>query len=278
MFKFAVAACLVVLLACPGCTSLRDDSARAAKPNVEFSLHKVSFQIGDTTIHAQSRQFGSNKLTMVNVHDDEQESVDAAIPILEKQGGRLIELTHTGKRRVVFSVEGKEYSFDPNRIFSKAGVRLTVRPEADREAKVPERAHLAVDRFAEQFIRYFELQKQPAFITLHNNGEGGLSIHTYEPGGDWAADTDELHVSSTVDPDEFFFVTDERIFEELKRRDANVILQDNTIKRDDGSLSVFAGRHGIPYINVEAQPEHFEEQIRMIQIATEIILPPNGSR
>jgi hypothetical protein len=234
-------------------------------------LQKISFQIGETKIHAQMRQFGTNPLTMVNVHDDEQASVDAAVVVLEKRGGRLVELTHSGKRRVVFALNGKEYSFDPNRIFSKAGVRLTLRREDERNGAVPEEAHVAVDRFAAQFIRYFRLDKQKAFITLHNNGEGGLSIHTYEPGGDWAADTDELHVSSTVDPDDFYFVTNKRIYEELKQRDANVILQDNSIKRDDGSLSVFAGRHGIRYINVEAQPEHRDEQIRMIEIAVKII-------
>jgi hypothetical protein len=269
MIKIKSLAILFSALVFAGCTSLK--VAPTPSPQVELSLQKVAFQIGETKIHAQSRQFEKGTLTMVNVHDDEQESVDAAVKVLETSGGRLVELAHSGKRRVVFSLNGNSYSFDPNRIFSKAGVRLTLRNENDRDAKVPEPAHLAVDKFAAQFIRYFKLDKAREFITLHNNGEGGLSIHTYEPGGNWAADTDELHVSKTIDSDEFFFVTDKRIYEELKKRDANVILQDNTIKRDDGSLSVFAGRHGIRYINVEAQPEHFEEQIRMIETAVEII-------
>jgi hypothetical protein len=179
----------------------------------------------------------------------------------------LIEFSHSGERRVMFSLDGNSYSFDPNRIYSKAGVRKTVRNEINREAIVPEKAFLAVDQFAAQFIRYFRLDKAREFITLHNNGEGGLSIHSYEPGGAWAADTDELHVSTTIDPDDFYFVTDKRIYHELVKRDANVILQDNSIKRDDGSLSVFAGRRGVRYINVEAQPEHFDEQIRMIETA-----------
>src|SRR5687767_2169364 len=93
---------------------------KAPAPKVEFSLEKVVFQIGDTRIHAQMRQFGENKLTMVNVHDDEQESVDAAVKVLEKQGGRLIELMHSGKRRIVYTVNGNQYSIDPNRIFSEA--------------------------------------------------------------------------------------------------------------------------------------------------------------
>lgn len=262
---------IVLALVFTGCASVKVERNKSLKPQIELSLHKVAFQIGKTKIHAQSRQFGKGKLTMVNVHDDEQACVEAGVAVLEKTGGRLIELTHSGDRRVVFSLDGNKYSFDPNRIFSKAGVRKTVRNENKNPEAVPEKAHVAVDGFAAQFIGHFKLNKQRAFITLHNNGDGGLSVHTYEPGGDWAADTDVLHVSSTIDPDEFFFVTDKRIYEELKERDANVILQDNSIKRDDGSLSVFAGRHGIRYINVEAQPEHFAEQIRMIEIAVKVL-------
>jgi hypothetical protein len=267
--KALKSASLLLALVVAGCASTKVPQPPA--PRVELTLRKVSFQIGETKIHVQSRQFGKGNLTMVNVHDDENSCVEAGAMVLEKIGGRLIELVHSGKRRVVFSLDRNEYSFDPNRTFSKAGVRLTVRDESNRDAKVSEKIYRVVDRFAEQFIRYFKLNKAPTFITLHNNGDGGLSIHTYEPGGDWAADTDELHVSSTVDPDEFFFVTDKRIYEELKARDANVILQDNSIKRDDGSLSVFAGRHGIRYINVEAQPEHFDEQVRMIEIAEQLV-------
>ena len=247
---------------------------RKANPQVEFTLQKVAFQIGETKIHAQLRQFGANRLTMVNVHDDEQTSVDAAVAVMEQQGGRLVELTHTGKRRVVFALNGKTYSIDPNRIFSKAGVRFTVRREDQRDGTVPAEAHAAVEQFASQFISYFELDRQPGIIALHNNGEGGLSIHTYEPGGEWAADTDELHVSPSADPDDFYYVTDKRYSDELNKRQFNVILQDNSIKRDDGSLSVFSGRRGIPYINVETQPEHLEEQIRMIKVAVELMSDP----
>ncbi len=244
---------------------LADGKSKA--PTVDFSLQRVAFQIGDTIVHAQVRQFGKGDLTMVNLHDDEQASVEAGVKVLEKIGGQLIELTHSGKRRVVFSIDGKEFSFDPNRIFSAAGVRKTV----TGEGKVPEEAYAAVDRFAKQFIDYFGLGKKHSFITLHNNGDGGLSIHTYEAGGEWALDTDELNISGSADPDEFFFVTEKKIYDELKQQDFNVVLQDNSIKRDDGSLSVFAGRHGIRYINVEAEPEHSVEQVRMLEAAVKAI-------
>jgi hypothetical protein len=255
--------CMIVL---SGCVSQK---LTANPPTVEVTQKTVAFSVGETTVGAQERQFGHGSLTMVNLHDDENAAVEAGAAVLQKRGGKLIELTHGGTRRVEFSLRGRDYSFDPNRIFSKAGVRMTVRA-ADR-GTVPEEAHLAVERFAEEFIRHFELNKKAAFIALHNNGDGGLSIHTYEPGGEWAADTDVLHVSTVADPDDVFFVTEERIYEALKAQHFNVVLQDNTIKRDDGSLSVYAGRHGIRYINVEAEPEHLAEQIRMVGVAAEVL-------
>ena len=265
MVKVQTVALLSLSLVLTSCLSIKQE--RIKPPQIDFTLQRVAFQIGDTKIHAQVRQFGTNRLTLVNLHDDAQASVDAAVVVLEKQGGRLIELTHSGNRRVAFTLTGKEYSFDPNRIFSSAGVRKTVRGTGS----IPDKAHAAVEQFAGEFIRHFKLDCLSAFIALHNNGNGGLSIHSYEPGGDLAADTDEVFVSPEVDPDDFYFVTDKRFFTELRARKANVILQDNRIKRDDGSLSVFAGRLGIRYINVEAEPEHFDAQIRMIETAMELI-------
>ena len=45
----------------------------------------------------------------------------------------------------------------------------------------------------------------------------------------------------------------------------NVVLQDNDKVTDDGSLSVLAGRAGIPYINVEAEDGHLQQQVEMIK-------------
>src|SRR4051794_33777528 len=111
MFRsiFALVPLLAVILT--GCTCLHDSKAYKS-PVVDFSLRTVAFQIGDSVLHVQARQFGSGTLTMINLHDDEQASVEAGVVVLKKTGGHLIELTHSGQRRVVFSVEGREYSFD----------------------------------------------------------------------------------------------------------------------------------------------------------------------
>ena len=110
MVKVQTAALLSLSLVLTSCLSIKQE--RIKPPQIDFTLQRVAFQIGDTKIHAQVRQFGTNRLTLVNLHDDAQASVDAAVVVLEKQGGRLIELTHSGNRRVAFTLTGKEYSFD----------------------------------------------------------------------------------------------------------------------------------------------------------------------
>ena len=241
--------------------------AAGDKPQVTLRLKQVAFRVGESKLLAQERRFGRGGLTLVNLHDDEQASVEAAVQVLQDRGGRLVELMHSGKRRVEFSWQGKNYHFDPNRIFSPAGVRLTLRGDEP----IPEGAYAAVETFAKDFIDYFRLDKQSVLIALHNNDEGSFSIRSYEPGAVYQADTARLHLEPGADPDDFCFVTEERVFLELQRRKMNVVLQDNTIRRDDGSLSVFSGRKSISYINVEAEPEHLQEQKRMLETAIEIL-------
>ncbi len=230
---------------------------------IKNRTQKVAFQIGETEIHAEVTERGKSRLTMVNLHEDEKTSVQAGQIILQKYGGRLIRLVHSGQRRVVFSLNGKQYSFDPNRIFSDPGVRKTL----ESRGAIPEEAYKTVNQFAVRFIHYFALDKGRGIITLHNNGEGDLSIHTYEPGGEEADVTDQLSINLEADPDDFFYVTSPRFFEEAKKRRFNAVLQHNQLLRDDGSLSIFAGQHAISYINVEAQSGHFREQVRMLDFA-----------
>ena len=68
-------------------------------PRVDYRLEKVVFKIADTELRVDVTQVGTNSLTMVNLHEDERTSVQAARVIQEKYGGRLIQLVHAGVRR-----------------------------------------------------------------------------------------------------------------------------------------------------------------------------------
>ncbi len=87
-----------------------------------------------------------------------------------------------------------------------------------------------------------------------------------------------VHLEPGRDADDFFFVTDPGWFDRLAALGFNVVLQDNTGVTDDGSLSVLAGRLGIPYVNVEAQHGHVKTQRRMLEALVRQINPGAGPR
>lgn len=227
----------------------------------------VPFRIGNTTVHAHVFQRDQPGPTYLNVHDDENTSVIAGKKILAQTGGRLIELVHSGKRFVVFQLDGQTYRFDPNRIFSPVGVRATLERTRNHSAA----AQQAIETFATKLIETFALDREPVIIALHNTGGGGLSINSYLADGDKPTTASITHVSTNRFAGDFFYVTDRRFFDYLKAHDFNVTLQDDANVPDDGSASVYFARKGIPYINVEADVKHLDEQIEMVRVAREMV-------
>jgi hypothetical protein len=205
---------------------------------------------------------------MVNVHDDENTSVRAGEAVLRESSGRLIELAHSGQRHVTFQLGGESYRFDPNRIYTDAGIRSTL----TRQGNYSEAAHAAVRQFATEFIAAFGLDREPVIIALHNTGDGGLSINRYQPNRELNRAAANVHESASRSPGDFFYVTDERFFAWLKARDFNVMQQDNANVPDDGSMSVYFARLGIPYLNIEANNDHLDQQIEMVQAAYQMLI------
>lgn len=243
----AVLALLVVVLLA-GCATRQSSS--------------VTITLGQTVVPIQVYQCGRPQPTMINVHDDENTSVLAGKAVVAKSGGRIIELAHSGRRHVAFELQGKTYQFDPNRIFSDAGIQATL----NRQGYYSEAAHEAVKRFAAELVKHFGLDREPAIVALHNTASGGLSINRYQPNRDLNTAAARVHSSAQRSPGDFFYVTDARFFDYLKARDFNVTLQDNATVTDDGSMSVYFGRKGIPYINIEADDNHLEQQTEMVRV------------
>ncbi|MBK8927556.1 MAG: hypothetical protein IPM74_17060 [Crocinitomicaceae bacterium] len=78
-----------------------------------------------------------------------------------------------------------------------------------------------------------------------------------------------------MDPDDFIFTTDKNLYDHLSQLPVNIILQDNDNCKDDGSLSVYCGRKGIPYVNIEAEYGHLTEQVKLIEMVVSEIVSMN---
>ena len=233
--------------------------------------HRTTLHVGDRPIDVVVHEAEVAGLTFINVHDNEDTSVEAAREVLRKTGGRIVELQHTSERNITFTLPGEDsvYVFDPNRMFTDVGIRKTL--EDLSRYTVP--AHEAVRTFADSVLELYDLNQLGVVITLHNNTNENYTALSYTAGGDYEADARDTFVEGNSDPDDFFFVTDEALYEQLRAADFNVVLQDNEQATDDGSLSVFCGRRGIPYVNAEAQHGHVDQQVRMLIVLTELLQP-----
>ncbi|WP_412067060.1 hypothetical protein [Rubrivirga sp. IMCC43871] len=209
-------------------------------------------------------------LNALNLHDDESTSVDAALAVVREVGGRVVELRHSGERNLTFAVGGATFRADPNRVFTDAGRRRTL---ASLSTSTPA-ALAALEAFADSALAVYAAVSPAVVITLHNNTEDNYSARSYAAGGEYASDAAAVTIHPGSDPDDFFFVTDRALYDALAAAGFNAVLQDNDAATDDGSLSVWAARRGVPYVNVEAQHGHVEAQARMVRALVEVLSRP----
>ena len=267
---FAVSACAQPTGAPVGETEpslRRADSAitRATPPPVAADTaavvdHVVPLGEGTVTVRVRLDGRQPGLLHALNLHDDESTSVEAAAEVIARRGGRVVEVVHSGDRNVTFRVGGRSYEADPNRMFTEAGRARTLGSLSSNDPA----AEAALEAFADSVLALYTAVRPDVVVTLHNNTPDNYSARSYEPGAQYASDAAAVTVHPGSDPDDFFFVTDRALYDALVGEGFNAVLQDNDAATDDGSLSVWAAREGVPYVNVEAQHGHRAEQAAMI--------------
>jgi hypothetical protein len=214
-------------------------------------------------------------LRYLNLHENEQTSVAAASALLQHQPGTLIELRAGGGRLVTFRAGWRPFAFDPNRIFTDAGLRATLRRHGSDTAS----ARAAVQGLRDAVLALLA-PATPAtpdapdlpVVALHNNGAGRYSVQAYAAGGAHARDAQAVAVNPALSPQDFFLVTRRGLFDALRELGFNVVLQSEH-PADDGSLAVWFQQHGRAYVNVEALHGHVAEQQRMLAAVAEVVLP-----
>ena len=240
----------------------------------DITTELISLPIGQSTVDLVVHRADERGLAYLNLHDDEDTSVDAALALVRTHGGVVFELQHGGSRNLTFRLNDSSYTVDPNRIFTDSGIDLTL----NRHGSTNTQAHEAVRSFSDSLLSLVGFREMAVVVTIHNNSEGGYSALSYDENGDLSSDARSVHLVPDEDPDDFFFVTTDALYDTLRARDANVVLQDNLLAQDDGSLSVLAGRDGIPYVNVEAQHDHVDVQRGMLALLHSLFVTESTRR
>jgi hypothetical protein len=230
----------------------------------------VAHRLGNTEIAFAVHSTDRPQPAYLVLHDDEDTAVEAGLETLQSLGGRLVEVRARGRRLLSFDLGGQTWRFDPNRVFTDAGAEATLRSHSGG-GDTPGDVLAEVRRFADAVLAVYGVNSTPLVITLHNNTEGDYSAASYMMGGGLARSAAAVHLPTGADPDDFFFVTDPGLFHALVLEGFPVVLQDNLQVTDDGSLSVWAGRRGIPYVNIEAQHGNRERQTQMLDALVRVL-------
>jgi hypothetical protein len=239
-----------------------------AEGSFEFTAKRFSvtektifYDLAGNTVPIKIQQYGERTdIVFINLHDDEATSVEAAKRILEQHGGMLIEIENNAQRNIRFRIGQTSYKVDPNRIFSKEGIKKCLEQLGRTSAK-------AIDESAKLGERIIELipEKTECIIALHNNTPDLFSVLEYTPGNKRACDSKKVYINPKEDTDDFFLTTDNSLYEKLADKGYNSILQDNENCTKDGSLSVHCGKNNIRYVNCETEHGKTEQYYQMMK-------------
>ncbi len=228
----------------------------------------IQYRLGETMVPVKVIQYGDRKdIVYINLHDDEQTSVDAAKMLLEQEGGLLIKIENNKKRNIRFRLKGRYYSFDPNRMFSAEGASQSL---AQFRGGGSKEAVAEVTKFGERVLQF--LPENPScIIALHNNTKGRFGINSYLPGAERESDAKLVFENPDESPDDIFLTTDSLLYHNLSSEKFNTIWQDNENVRRDGSLSVYCGERNIRYVNCETEHGRTNQYLTMLMVLTQHI-------
>ena len=217
-----------------------------------FALGKND-KVQIATIQFKVIQNGDSDRRYIWLHGDEQTARMALESHMKKNQGKA------------FLVEGilRESEFyggiiDPNRIFSSLGAKANIQKYNPRwTKKEKEDRLLTINQDRKIFFKNIFPKNGELLIALHNNYKG-YNINK-ELGR-----SDAKSIKKDQNPRDFFICTNRSDFEILSQSPFNVVLQEKSPKKDDGSLSWAALINDIRYINIETRLGWLSQQKRML--------------
>lgn len=226
-----------------------------------MTMDSTFLELSDRSIELVKYKYGAQKINFLAIHDDEDTGVKAAFDYIRLNGGSIIDCQYGGQRNFEFSYEGLNYQTDPNSIYSREGISTGLKKygQADEQIIVDQLAEVA-----KEILNFYQPARLGYIFTLHNNGDEGFGISSYLPGAELENVADSVHVNPMMDPDDLILVTERVLFSKLKKENVNVVLQHKEAE-DDGSLSIYAMKNNIPYLNVEVQHGHLEDNLMLIE-------------
>ena len=230
----------------------------AAPADLTHETHTLRLEEEKVWVHIYQRPGAS--VNFVSLHDDENTSADAAMAYLRQHGGRLVELRHGRGREIVIRRGGRLDRFDPNRMFTRTGLRGTL--DDYRNLTAANEAIAGI--FADKVAAYIGISAGRPVVAVHNNSPGRLTIRDFMPGELYGAAARDVAIMADQDPDDFFFTNSEGLFQGVTKLGYNAALM-RSQPPDIGSLGYLVNSLGGLYVLVEAEHGSFRRQLQMLE-------------
>ena len=227
---------------------------------VQVKQHSHSLGTTELSIIQTSYQ-PSPAVQFIQLHHNEVTAEEVTKLISKEMGINYLQIINGEKRLVDFEINAKKHRFDPNRMFSKEGIVESLKSHS----QYSEEGFQSVSSFRNFLLTL--LDKGMTIVAVHNNTDSNFALADY-----LVKKTGLVHQNPAHDPDDFFITTDSLLFIKLKKKGFNAVLEYSNRLKDDGSLSIYCSRNGIPYVNVEAEHGHKDQQERMLRTLVEILL------
>tara|TARA_B100000530_G_scaffold334254_1_gene283770 strand:+ start:119 stop:865 length:747 start_codon:yes stop_codon:yes gene_type:complete len=199
---------------------------------------------------------GESNRRYIWIHGDEKTAELLIRKYLKENHGTAF-LINNKEREVLIN----GYMLDPNRIFTNVGVKKNLKKLNRNISK--SQINKTIELISNDRENFFKSISPPdggLLISLHNN------IREYSIDNEIPLST-EVSIKNTNHPHHhnFFICTNKEDYDLLKKSPFNVVLQDKQIENDDGSLSWYAYRKNIRYINIETRLGHLRTQSEMLK-------------
>ncbi len=205
---------------------------------------------------------GESNRRFIWIHGDEKTAAILLKRHLKNNYGTAF-LIDNSEREVIIN----GYVIDPNRIFSKEGAEENLIKLNKRISKVAIDQTLSLlESDKGKFFDYIAPPDGGLLIALHNN------LHTYSIDKEIPFST-EVSLKNEKHPHHhnFYICTNRDDYNILSKSPYNAVLQDKQPEKDDGSLSWFAARQGVRFINIETRQGYLSIQTKMLQYVEEFL-------